>query len=73
MKVSRPKHLRLFTIGHSNRSIKEFWQLLEAHQIRVIADVRRFPSSRKFHHFNREALRQMLEAQGMQYVWIEAL
>jgi len=53
--------------------MEEFWHLLEAYQIRVIADVRRFPSSRKFPHFNQDALRQMLEAKGMQYVWIEAL
>ena len=73
MKAGLSKQLRLFTIGHSNRSPEEFRHLLEEFQIRIIADVRRFPSSRKFPHFNRDTLRELLVAQGIQYVWFEAL
>jgi uncharacterized protein (DUF488 family) len=67
------KQLRLFTIGHSNRSLEEFRHLLIEFQVQIIADVRRFPSSRKFPHFNQDTLRQHLDAQGIQYVWFEAL
>ncbi|MGD9077330.1 MAG: DUF488 domain-containing protein [Desulfobacteraceae bacterium] len=73
MTAGLSKQLRLFTIGHSNRSLEEFRHLLEAFQIRIIADVRRFPSSRKFPHFNRDTLREHLDAQGIHYAWFEAL
>ena len=71
--AGRLEQIRLFTIGHSNQSFEEFRLLLEGFQIRVIADVRRFPSSRKFPHFNRETLHDLLDAEGIQYVWFEAL
>ena len=71
---ARPStQLRLFTIGHSNRSFEEFKCLLKEFQIQVIADVRRYPSSRKFPHFNQDTLSGLLEAEGIQYVWMEAL
>jgi uncharacterized protein (DUF488 family) len=63
----------LLTIGHSNRAFDEFWGILKAFEVRAIADVRRYPSSRKFPHFNREALWALLDAQGIHYVWFEAL
>ncbi len=63
----------LFTIGHSNRSFEDFQLLLKEFEIEVLADVRRFPSSRKFPHFNQKVLRQLLDHQRIQYVWFEAL
>lgn len=39
----------------------------------MLADVRRYPSSRKFPHFNRDVLRELLEAEGIHYAWFEAL
>lgn len=68
-----PKFSQLFTIGHSNRSFEDFLSLLKEFEIRVVADVRRYPSSRKFPHFNRDVLRELLDAQGIRYVWFEAL
>lgn len=65
--------LTLYTIGHSNRPLEEFLALLEAHAIRCIADVRAFPSSRHWPHFNREPLAAALDAQGIRYLWIPAL
>lgn len=67
------KDVRVFTIGHSNRSFEEFSSLLREFQIDTLADIRRYPSSRKFPHFNRETLRKLLSAQGIGYVWLEAL
>lgn len=55
--------VRLFTIGHSNRSFEEFLFLLNEYKIQAIADIRRYPSSRKFPHFNQKLLRELLEAE----------
>jgi uncharacterized protein (DUF488 family) len=65
--------VQLFTIGHSNRSFEDFLSLLREFDVRMIADVRRYPSSHKFPHFNGEALRKLLESKDIGYVWLEAL
>ena len=65
--------IRLYTIGHSNRAIDDLLGLLEECEIRAIADVRRFPSSRKFPHFNQKPLRDLLEAHQIHYAWFEDL
>ena len=67
------KTVRLYTIGHSNVSFETFVSLLEEFGIDLVADIRRFPSSRKFPHFNRPALCDGLAAEGIDYVWLEAL
>ena len=68
-----PTSLTLYTIGHSNRPLDAFLDLVAAHDLRGIADVRAFPSSRRWPHFNREALAQALNARGVQYDWLPAL
>ena len=57
----------LWTIGHSNRQQSEFLDLLLAESIEAVADVRRFPGSRRCPHFGREALKEALYAVGMEY------
>jgi uncharacterized protein (DUF488 family) len=57
----------LWTIGHSNRSIDEFLTLLGNQEIQAIADVRRFPGSRRHPHFGAELLREELSKAGIQY------
>ncbi|MHC4482059.1 MAG: DUF488 domain-containing protein [Planctomycetota bacterium] len=73
MKPGPEKALRLFTIGHSNRTFEDFLSLLSEFNISTVADIRRYPSSRKFPHFNSETLRQLLDAQDIHYIWLEAL
>jgi len=63
----------LYTIGHSTRTIDEFVEVLRAHNIQVLADIRSFPISRRLPHFNRESLEKSLPAAGIQYVWIKEL
>jgi uncharacterized protein (DUF488 family) len=63
----------IFTIGHSNHAIERFLELLKLHGIEELADIRRFPGSRKHPHFNREQLQQTLDGQGIRYSWLEAL
>ncbi len=59
--------MTLWTIGHSNRSLDDFLALLAAYQIDVLADVRRFPGSRKHPHFNQTELARSLPAAGVAY------
>lgn len=47
---------RIFTIGYPGRSIRESLSLPGESGIRAIADVRRYPSSRKFLHLRRHML-----------------
>jgi uncharacterized protein (DUF488 family) len=67
------KPIRLYTIGHSNRAFDDLLGLLEECEILAIADIRRFPSSRKYPHFNQVPFRNLLEAQQIQYTWFEDL
>ena len=57
----------LWTIGHSTRSLDEFIALLKDNRIEVLADVRHYPGSRKYPHFNVEPLRQALHVAGIRY------
>jgi uncharacterized protein (DUF488 family) len=65
--------LHVWTIGHSTRSGEEFVQALAAWGIETVADVRRFPGSRKHPQFGQGALRDLLQAHGIAYTWIERL
>ena len=57
------------TIGHSTRAIEDFALLLKAHDIELVVDVRRWPSSRRYPHFRREALAGSLKMSGIEYIW----
>ncbi|MGQ9561776.1 MAG: glycosyltransferase family 9 protein [Candidatus Oleimicrobiaceae bacterium] len=60
----------VFTIGHSSLAVEEFVGRLRAHGIRRIVDVRRFPTSRSFPHFDQEPLRGALSEAGIEYRWL---
>lgn len=64
---------RVYTIGHSNRAIDEFIQVLRRWGIKAVVDVRRFPVSRKYPWFNREALMNVLASKGVEYFWLGEL
>ena len=64
---------RIWTIGHSTQPLAQFLALLAANQIEGVADVRRFPGSRRWPHFAGEALRQSLAAQAIDYEWMPEL
>jgi uncharacterized protein (DUF488 family) len=63
----------LYTIGNSTRSSDELLEVLHAHSIQTLVDIRAFPMSRRLPHFNREALAESLFKAGIQYVWMKAL
>jgi uncharacterized protein (DUF488 family) len=57
------------TIGHSTRTIDVLIDLLKAHDIEMVVDVRRWPASRRLPHFNRESLKAALRSEAIDYVW----
>jgi uncharacterized protein (DUF488 family) len=57
------------TIGHSTRPIEVFMNLLAAHTIERLVDVRRWPASKRSSQFRREELAGFLESRGIDYVW----
>jgi uncharacterized protein (DUF488 family) len=73
--IARPKAMPfpLFTIGHSTHPLDGFLRLLARHGIEALADIRRFPGSRKYPHFNRDGLASALPQAGVEYRWFEAL
>jgi uncharacterized protein (DUF488 family) len=64
---------RVYTIGHSTRSLEELIEALQAHGIKLLADIRSFPMSRRLPWFNRESLEQELPKAGIQYRWMKDL
>ncbi|MEP6569987.1 MAG: DUF488 domain-containing protein [Acidobacteriota bacterium] len=57
----------IWTVGHSTRSAPEFKEILQSHRISALVDVRSFPGSRRYPHFNKEELSRNLEAIGILY------
>ncbi|MCP4199937.1 MAG: DUF488 domain-containing protein [Proteobacteria bacterium] len=64
---------RVFTLGHSDRSLDEFMYILQGSSIRLVADVRSNPASVRFPHFERSALSKELEKRGLVYRWFRDL
>ena len=71
--MSPPQPHRIWTIGHSTRTPAALVALLEHYGIRAIADVRRFPGSRRFPQFMSANLQATLAENGIAYEWIETL
>ena len=62
--------LSVLTIGHSTHSLEAFVNLLKAHGVGVVADVRSTPYSGYSPHFNRESLRSALRQHQIRYVFL---
>jgi uncharacterized protein (DUF488 family) len=63
----------LFTIGHSTHSIEEFLDLLNAHHVKHLVDVRSIPKSRHVPQFNTDELASSLRAANIDYTHLKAL
>jgi uncharacterized protein (DUF488 family) len=59
--------MRIWTIGHSTRTIDKFISLLEEHGIKLLADVRLLPGSKRYPQFNKETLADSLGKVGICY------
>jgi uncharacterized protein (DUF488 family) len=51
---------KVWTVGHSNRELEEFLEILRSHHVEAIADVRRFPGSRRYPQFGSDPLAEAL-------------
>jgi uncharacterized protein (DUF488 family) len=58
---------RIWTIGHSTRTIDIFISLLEENGIKLVADIRSLPGSKRYPQFNREMLARSLTERGIRY------
>lgn len=65
--------MRIFTIGHSNRSFDAFVRLLRREGIDLLADIRQYPGSKHNPQFNAKALAKSLEGAGIGYRHVPAL
>jgi uncharacterized protein (DUF488 family) len=64
---------QIFTIGHSTHDPEAFVDLLKRFEIGLVADVRRFPASRRLPHFNAGELERLLGTVGIEYVHLPEL
>jgi uncharacterized protein (DUF488 family) len=64
---------RVLTVGHSTMSSADLVDLLRAHGVAIVADVRRYPGSRRHPQFGRDRLAGTLRAAGIAYEHIEEL
>ncbi len=62
-----PKKPKIFTIGHSTRTFEELIEILNAHGVRAVADVRLIPKSRRYPHFSDENLAKELPNADIEY------
>lgn len=61
---------RIWTVGHSTRTLGELVSLLRDAGVGALADIRRFPGSRRHPWFDRGALEESLPREGIRYVWL---
>lgn len=64
---------RIHTIGHSTHTIERFIDLLKSFGIRLLVDIRRYPGSRRYPHFNSAELAMSLEQNQIEYLHMEDL
>lgn len=64
---------KIYTIGHSNRTFEELVLMLQSFGIKLLVDIRNYPGSRMFSHFNKEYLEKALPENGIGYLHLKAL
>ncbi len=63
----------IWTIGHSTHTLTEFIAMLLSFQIELVVDIRSFPGSRRYPHFNKEALEVSIPENNMKYIHLREL
>ncbi|MFE2992366.1 DUF488 family protein [Streptomyces sp. NPDC059262] len=63
---------RIWTVGHSTREFDELLTMLRNNEITHLVDVRSFPSSRKYPHWNRQEIIDAMPG-DIAYRWIPKL
>lgn len=63
----------IWTIGHSSQDLDDFLNALISFKIELLVDVRRYPGSGKFPHFNKDSLAKSLNGKNILYKHFENL
>ena len=63
----------VYTIGHSTRNTAELLELLRAHGVEQVVDIRTIPRSRHNPQFNGDRLSRSLDRAGIRYVHVKTL
>ncbi len=63
----------VWTIGHSTHTIEHFVSLLNSLNIEIVADIRNYPGSKRYPHFNKDALKRYLKEGNINYVHLKDL
>ncbi|WP_224245978.1 DUF488 domain-containing protein [Hyalangium gracile] len=64
---------RIYTVGHSTRTAEALVELLQAHGIQTLVDIRTMPRSRMNPQFNQDALPRTLARADIRYVHLPRL
>ncbi len=62
--------LKIFSIGHSNRTLQQLVEELLAYDVEAVVDVRSVPSSHANPHFNMAVLNDALPSSNIEYMWM---
>ena len=73
MKAVSKEGNSIWTVGHSTLTIEQFLVILSSFGVELLVDVRSFPGSRRYPHFNREKLQASLMAAGIDYLHMPEL
>lgn len=60
-------HKHIWTIGHSTHTLEKFVAMLHSFEIEKVIDVRRYPGSKRYPQFNKDALSMSLPAHTISY------
>jgi uncharacterized protein (DUF488 family) len=63
----------IWTIGHSTRDIEEFLEILQSFSLTSLVDVRHYPGSKRYPHFNKDQLSDFLNSNSIHYYHIVEL
>ena len=65
----RPKN-PIYTIGYGARTIEAFLETIKSYELKLLVDVRTRPYSSYKPEFSRQSLQNMLEANGVRYLFM---
>jgi uncharacterized protein (DUF488 family) len=71
--MAEPERPVVLTIGHSTRTLEEFIDLLKAHGVDCLVDIRTVPRSRRNPQFNLESLPGSLASAGIEHLHMRDL
>src|ERR1700755_552031 len=71
--MNNSKQKSIWTIGHSTRTLEHFIQMLQSFNIEMLVDIRSFPGSKRYPHFNKENLEISMPENNIEYVHLKSL